>query len=51
MKVSALAGLSALLGHQAVTVCLVIANRRALNVEINYKEKMKHLVQAVLDRI
>ena len=51
MEGSALAGLSALMGHKAVTVCLVIANRRAKEANVDYNAKMKELIQTVLDRI
>ena len=51
MEGSALAGLSALMGHKAVTVCLVIANRRAKEANVDYSAKMKELIQTVLDRI
>ena len=51
MESSALAGLAALMGHKAVTVCLVIANRRAKEANIDYGAKMNELIQTVLDRI
>lgn len=51
MESSALAGLSALMGHQAVTVCLVIANRRAKEANIDYNAKMNELIKCVLERI
>ena len=51
MESSALAGLAALMGHKAVTVCLVIANRRAKEANIDYNVKMNELIQTVLDRI
>ena len=51
MECSAIYGLSHLLGHQALTVCLIIANRVTLQASINYKEKMKELVTILLDKI
>ena len=51
MESSALAGLSALLGHKAMTVCMVIANRRAKEASTGYKSSMDDLVVKVLDRI
>ena len=51
MESSALAGLAALMGHKAVTVCLVIANRLAKEANIDYDAKMKELIQTVLERI
>lgn len=51
MESSALAGLAALMGHKAVTVCLVIANRLAKEANIDYDVKMKELILTVLERI
>lgn len=51
MESSALAGLAALLGHRAMTVCMVIANRHAKEMNTNYKPLMQQLIQSVLDRI
>lgn len=51
MESSALAGLSALLGHKATTCCMVVANRLAKNSDTNYKGKIDELIKIVLDRI
>ena len=51
MESSALAGLSALLGHKAMTCCMVIANRLAKEVNANYKNSINGLIELVLDRI
>lgn len=51
MESSAVAGLSRLMGHHAVTVCMVIANRLAKQANTGYKGTMETLVQTVLDRI
>lgn len=51
MESSALAGLARLMGHKALTCCMVIANRRAKNVNANYKNSIDGLIQLVLDRI
>lgn len=51
MESSALAGLASLLGHKAMTVCMVIANRVAGKANTNYKGGIKDLIQLVLDRI
>ena len=51
MESSALAGLSRLMGHRAMTCCMVIANRRAKNVKLTYKNTIDDLIQLVLDRI
>lgn len=50
METSALYLLSALLGHQAVTVCDIIANRITGDFNQNYHASMKVLIQTVLDR-
>ena len=51
MESSALAGLASLLGHRAMTCCMVIANRYSKEMNTDYKSKIKELVQLVLDRI
>lgn len=51
MESSALAGLSALLGHKAITCCMVIANRWAKEMNTEYKNSIEDLIQKVLDRI
>lgn len=51
MESSALAGLSLLMGHKAMTCCMVIANRRAHKANTNYKNSIDTLIQTVLDRI
>lgn len=51
MESSALAGLAGMLGHKALTVCLVIANRVGKRFIGDYKPKMAELVRTVLERI
>ena len=51
MESSALAGLAALLGHRAMTCCMVIANRYAKEMNTNYKGSIDNLIKLVLDRI
>ena len=51
MESSALAGLASLLGHRAMTCCMVIANRYAQEMNTNYKNSIDTLIQLVLDRI
>lgn len=51
MESSAIAGLSALLGHRALTVCMVVANRKAKAAFTNYKGTIDHLITTVLERI
>ena len=51
MESSALAGLSALMGHKAATCCMVIANRLAGESNANYKNSIDGLITKVLDRI
>lgn len=51
MESSAVAGLSKLLGHQALTVCMVIANRRAKEANTGYKNQIEDLIKLVLDKI
>ncbi len=51
MESSALQGLAAMLGHRAMTVCSIIANRVATDVNPNYKTAVEDLVKTVLDRL
>lgn len=51
MESSALAGLSKLMGHKAMTCCMVIANRVAGRANPNYKNSIDSLIKLVLDRI
>lgn len=51
MESSALAGLSRLMGHKAMTVCMVIANRLAKEADANYKNSIDNLIKKVLERI
>ena len=51
MEGSAIAGLSLLLGHKALTCCMVIANRVAGRANTNYKGSLEELIKTVLDRI
>lgn len=51
MESSALAGLASLLGHRAMTCCMVIANRYTTEMNTEYKNSIDTLIQKVLDRI
>lgn len=51
MESSAIAGLGKLMGHKAMTVCAIIANRVALKSNANYKGSTEDLIKIVLDRI
>lgn len=51
MESSAVAGLSKLLGHKALTVCMVIANRKIKEANTGYKNQMEDLIKIVLDNI
>ena len=51
MEGSAVAGLSRLMGHRAMTCCVVIANRVAQRANTNYKGGIIQLIEKVLDRI
>lgn len=51
MESAALAGLSALMGHRAVTVCCIIAGRVDKNMNTEYKDSMRELILTVLERI
>lgn len=51
MESSAIAGLAKMMGHKAMTVCAIIANRVALESNANYKGSTEDLLQIVLERI
>lgn len=51
MEGSAIAGLSLLMGHKAMTVCCVIAQRKVEAANTDYKPRIKQLVQTVLERL
>lgn len=51
MEGSALAGLAALMGHRAATVCAIIAQRVALDVETDYKDFVRQMIEMALDKL
>lgn len=51
MESSALAGLGAILGHDCLTVCTIIAGRKSETMNTEYKGTIEELIELVLDRI
>ena len=51
MESAALVGLARLMGHKALTACLVIAGRYSGDMNTNYKGSFDELMTKVLDRI
>lgn len=51
MECSAIYGLSKLLGHEALTICLIIANRLKKEANSDYHQSMETLIKMVLDRL
>ncbi len=51
MESSSLAGLAGLMGHRAMTVCCIIAGRKAEKMNTDYKGSIEGLIDLVLDRI
>ncbi|MBR1631290.1 MAG: nucleoside phosphorylase [Paludibacteraceae bacterium] len=51
MEGSAISGLALLMGHKALTVCCVIAQRSARKANTDYKPRISELIQTVLERI
>lgn len=51
MEGSALAGLAALMGHRAATICTIIAQRVALDVETDYKPFVRRMIEMALDTL
>lgn len=51
MESSALAGIGAVLGHEVLTVCCIIAGRKAKKMNTDYKDSLDGLIELVLERI
>lgn len=51
MESAALQGMARLMGHRAMTVCCIIANRMSKAATPNYKTAVEDLIETVLDRI
>ncbi|MDR1499752.1 MAG: nucleoside phosphorylase [Tannerellaceae bacterium] len=51
MESSALAGLSALMGHRAVTVCCIIAGRKDQKMTTSYKDSLTPLIKTILNKL
>jgi uridine phosphorylase len=51
MESSAIYGLGKLMGHQCVTLCLVLANRQTGNFLTNYSKNMQELIAYTLEKI
>jgi len=51
METSALYGLSALLGHKALTICAIIANRVSKQFSSDHEKVMENMIQLVLQRL
>jgi len=51
MEGSAIAGLSLLLGHQAATICTIIANRYLKDMNTNYKDAVKKMIEKALEKL
>ena len=51
MEGSAIAGLAALMGHRAATMCTIIAQRVAKNANTDYKPFVERMIELALDRL
>jgi len=51
METSALYGLSKILGHEAMTVCAIIANRERKEYSKDYKITVIKLIEDLLEKI
>lgn len=51
MEGSALAGLSALLGHAAATICTVIAQRAVQDMDTDYRPFVEKMIRMALDKL
>ncbi|MDE6811188.1 MAG: nucleoside phosphorylase [Muribaculaceae bacterium] len=51
MESACLQGLAKMLGHKALTVCCIIAERRLTKANTDYKPAVRRLIETVLERI
>jgi len=51
MESSALAGMSAKLGHDALTICCAIAHRYKKEANTDYKPRVKELCELVMNKL
>ena len=51
MESACLQGMAKMLGHKAMTVCCIIAERRATTANTDYTPHVRRLIETVLDRI
>ncbi|MDR3350645.1 MAG: nucleoside phosphorylase [Prevotellaceae bacterium] len=51
MESSAIAGLAKLLGHEAATVCCIIANRAGLTALTDYKPAVRKMIETALEKL
>ncbi len=51
MESSVLAGLSTMMGHRATTICTIIAQRIAQDVNTDYKPFVKDMIKMALDKL
>ena len=51
MESSALAGLAALMGHRAATICTIIAQRIAQDACTDYKPFVREMIRMALDKL
>lgn len=51
MEGSALAGLAALMGHRAATMCTIIAQRVARNANTDYRPYVERMIDMALDKL
>lgn len=51
MEGAAVVGMARLLGHEAVTICVIVAHRKQKSVDIDYQKRITQLIEQVLERI
>lgn len=51
MEGAAVVGMARLLGHEAVTLCVVVAHRSKKSVNIDYHKRITQLIEQVLNRL
>ena len=51
MEGSAIAGLALLLGHRAVTLCTIIANRHVKSMNTDYKQAVEKMIERCIEKV
>jgi len=51
MESSGIAGMAAMMGHRAGTICTIIAQRTSYQSDTDYAPYIEHMIRLALDRL